>query len=183
MKVIAQWIVLILLSLASAVLPAEEVNDRCLKRVFIHYCLGGSMDRLLQQRPVDMDPIVNGDRAGIIYTKGRERIYVMAFQGRIYKVLKTYDPSNQVTLQRLQRTLNDKYGKHRDISYLPKYARNMAGKIGAVRRGEGELKYRWQLPLSPWRVELTWTRKLGINLAYLVNALDRQQREADESSL
>ncbi|MET0002507.1 MAG: hypothetical protein ABW087_02695 [Candidatus Thiodiazotropha sp.] len=60
---------------------------------------------------------------------------------------------------------------------------SMAVSVGAVRRGEGELKYRWQLPTSPWRVELTWTRKLGISLAYLVNALDRQQREADESSL
>ncbi|MCG7877137.1 MAG: hypothetical protein AB2669_03115 [Candidatus Thiodiazotropha endolucinida] len=179
----AQWIVLILLSLSSALLPAEELHDGCLKRVFMHYCLGGSLDRLLQRRPVDMDPIVNGDRAGIIYTKGRERIYVMAFQGRIYKVLKTYEPSNQVTLQRLQRTLSEKYGKHRDISHLPKYARNMAGKIGAVRRGEGELRYHWQLPASPWHVELTWTRKLGISLAYLVNTLDRQQREADESSL
>ena len=141
------------------------------------------MAQLLQQRPTDMDPIVNGDRSGIIHTKGRERVYVMAYQGRIYKVLQTYEPASQVTLQRLQRSLRKKYGNPQDISHLPNYVRNMAGKIGAVRRGEGELRYRWQPPASPWRIELSWTRKLGISLAYLVNGLDRQQREADESSL
>jgi hypothetical protein len=183
MTVMVQWIALVVLSLSSVAVTAEESVDGCLKRVFSHYCLGGSLPRLLQKRPVEMDPIVNGDRAGVIYTKGRERVYVMAYQGRIYKVLKTYEPSNQVTLQRLQRSLSKKYGTHQDISHLPHYVRNMAGKIGAVRRGEGELRYLWQLPGSPWRIELVWTRKLGISLAYLVNALDQRQREADESSL
>lgn len=181
--VMPQWIVSIVLSLSSGLLAAEEVIDGCLKRVFTNYCLGGSMVQLLQQRPVDMDPIVNANRVGVMYSIGRERVYVMAYQDRIYKVLKTYDPANQVTLQRLQRSLNKKYGSHQDISHLPNYVRNMAGKIGAVRRGEGELKYRWQPPGSPWRVELAWTRKLGISLAYLVNALDQQQRAAEESSL
>jgi hypothetical protein len=164
-------------------LTAEEMVDGCLKRVFTHYCLGGSMAQLAQQRPLEMAPIVNGDRTGVIYIQGRERIYVMAYRNRIYKILRRYDPSNQVTLQRLQRSLSKKYGNHQDISQLPNYVRNMAGKIGAVRRGEGELRFRWQLPGSPWRVELTWTRKLGISLAYLANSLDKQQREADERSL
>jgi hypothetical protein len=178
-----RWVVLIVLSLSSMTLSAGEGIDGCLKRVFSHYCLGGSISLQLQQHPADMDPIVNGDRAGVIYAKGRERVYVMAYRGRIYKVLKTYDPSSRVTLQRLQRGLSKKYGKHRDISHLPNHARNLAGEIGAVRRGEGELKYRWQRPGSLWRVELGWSRKFGISLAYLVNALDQRQREADESSL
>ncbi|MCU7890897.1 MAG: hypothetical protein KZQ78_04465 [Candidatus Thiodiazotropha sp. (ex Ustalcina ferruginea)] len=178
-----QWIILIVLSLSSAVIPADEISNGCLKRVFMHYCLGGSMTQLLQQRPVNLEPVVDGDRTGIIYTKGRERIYVMAYQGHIYKVLQTYDSPNQVTLQRIQRTLHKKYGNHQDMSVFPNYVRNIAGRIGAVRRGEGELRYRWQLPGSPWRVELAWTRKLGISLAYLANALDQQQREAGERSL
>jgi hypothetical protein len=159
------------------------MDHGCLKLVFVHYCLGGSMAQLLQQRPADMEPIVNGDRSGVIYSEGRERVYVMAYQGHIYKVLKTYHPSNQITLQRLQRTLSKKYGNYKDMSQLPNYVRNMAGKIGAVRRGEGELKYRWQAPGGQWRVELGWTRKLGISFAYLVNSLDRQQHEAYEGGL
>jgi hypothetical protein len=181
--VMLQWMVLGLLSLPSLVLNAQELDDACVKRVFTHYCLGESMARLLQRQPVDMDPIVNGERIGVIYKRGREQVYVMAYQGHVYKILQTYDPSNQVTLQRLQRSLGKKYGKYQDYSQLPAYARNLAGKIGAVRRGEGELRFRWQLPDSLWRVELTWTRKLGIAIAYFVNGLDRQQREAEESSL
>jgi hypothetical protein len=45
------------------------------------------------------------------------------------------------------------------------------------------MRYRWQPLGVPWRVELSWTRKLGIAIAYLVNRLDREQREAEESSL
>ncbi|MES9968587.1 MAG: hypothetical protein ABW092_01050 [Candidatus Thiodiazotropha sp.] len=177
------WILVMGIGLWSAGLAAEGIDHSCLKQVFVHYCLGGSMAQLLVQRPTDMEPIENGDRSGVIYTEGRERVYVMAYQGHIYKVLKTYHPANQVTLQRLQRSLNKKYGNFADMSQLPNYVRNMAGKIGAVRRGEGELKYRWQVPGSPWRIELGWTRKLGISLAYLVNSLDRRQREAYESGL
>jgi hypothetical protein len=113
--------VLSLLSLSSLVLSAQELEDRCLKRVLTHYCLGESMARLLQRHPVDMDPIINDDRIGVIYTNGRERTYVMAYQGHVYKVLHAYDPSNQVTLQRLKRNLSKKYGRHQEISHLPKY--------------------------------------------------------------
>jgi hypothetical protein len=82
--VMPQWIVLIALSFSSALLPAGEVIEGCLKRVFTNYCLGGSMVQLLQQRPAEMAPVVNGNRVGVIYTNGRERIYVMAYQDRIY---------------------------------------------------------------------------------------------------
>ncbi len=177
------WMLLLILSLASVKLFAEESGDGCLKRVFLHYCLGGKLSRQLARQPVDMEPIVNGDRTGIIYTKGRERVYVMAFQDRIYKILQTDDSQNQVTLQRFQRTLRSKYGNPQDISVMPGYARTLASRIGAVRRGEGEILYRWQPPGAPWRVELGWTRRLGISLAYLANELDRQQREAAENSL
>lgn len=178
-----QWILLIVLSFYSVVLPAEEVADECLKRVFAHYCLGGSMSQLLRLRPVPMEPIVNGDRSGIIYTNGRDRIYVMAYQDSIYKVQRGYDSPNQATLQRLLRRLREMYGQPQDMSLFPRHVRNLAAKIGAVHRGDGAFQYRWQHPDSPWRVELAWTRKWGISLAYLVNGLDRQQREAGESGI
>jgi hypothetical protein len=177
------WTLIVVLSLVSVSLFAEEPGDGCLKRVFMHYCLGGSISRQLERHPVDMQPVVNGERTGIIYNKGRERIYVMAYKDRIYKILQTYDSPNQVTLQRLQRSLRSKYGDPQDASLMPGYARSMAAQVGAVRRGEGEILYRWQPPGAGWRVELGWTRRLGISLAYLENALDRQQREAAESGL
>lgn len=178
-----QWTLLVVLSLASVLLFAEDSGDDCMKRVFTHYCLGGSMPQQLVRHPPGTEPIVNGDHTGIIYAQGRERIYVMAYRDRIYKVLKAYDRPSQVTLQRLQHTLRNKYGNPQDVSILPGYARSMTAKVGAVRRGEGEILYRWQPPGANWRIELAWTRKLGISLAYLANALDQQQREAQESGL
>lgn len=183
MMMVLQGMVLIVLSLFTLGLPAQSLEDGCLKRAFTHYCLGENMARLLQRKPVDMDPVINGDRMGVMYTEGRNQIYVMAYKGYVYKILRTYEPANQATLQRLQRGLGKKYGNFQELSHLPGYARNLAGKIGAVRRGEGELKFSWQLPATPWRVELIWTRKLGIAIAYLANRLDQQQREAEESSL
>ncbi|MES9990617.1 MAG: hypothetical protein ABW098_01595 [Candidatus Thiodiazotropha sp.] len=183
MKLIPGYLLFILLGLAPLTLTAETIRDSCLKRVFTHYCLGGSIAQLLQQRPLKMEPIVNGERIGVIYPSGRDKVYVMAYQDHIYKVLQSHDSANQVTLQRLLRRLSKKYGTPQDLSYFPGRMRNLTAKIGAVRRGEGELIYRWQSPGSVWRIELAWTRKLGISLAYLVNELDRQQREAEESGL
>ncbi|MEW8507570.1 MAG: hypothetical protein AB2598_12785 [Candidatus Thiodiazotropha sp.] len=177
------FVLLIAFGLIPAVVVAETPGENCMKRVFNHYCLGDSLSRLLQRRPARMEPIVNGERIGLIYPSGRDKVYVMAYQDRIYKVLQSHDASNQVTLQRLLSRLNNKYGKPRDLSHFPGHMRNLTAKIGAVRRGEGELLYRWQSAASAWRVELTWTRKLGISLAYLVNELDQQQRQAAESGL
>jgi hypothetical protein len=63
------------------------------------------------------------------------------------------------------------------------YVRTQAARIGAIRRGEGKLIYRWQRPDGGWSVELSWIRRLGISLAYLANALDEKQQQALNSGL
>jgi len=160
-----------------------EPQVTCLKQVFEGYCLGGDFQQLLRQRPGGMPAQSEGDRLAVVYPQARERFYVMAYQGRIYKVLHTYEPASQTTLKELEKHLEGEYGPYRDQSHYPGYARAMASQIGAIRRGEGELKYVWQLPDEAWRIELTWTRKLGISLAYLANELDAKQREAAVSGL
>ena len=170
---------LLILMLFSPGLPsAAQAPGGCIKPVFKHYCLGGNLSQLLRQRPADSQPVSNGERRGVIYTEGRERVYVMAYQGRIYKVLHTYEPANQMTFKDLQHRLREKYGRSQDQSSFPDRVRHMAGKIGAIRRGEGVLKYVWQLPGEAWRVELSWMRKLGVSVSYLANELDARQREA-----
>jgi hypothetical protein len=164
---------MLFVSLASA-----EPQAACLKQVFEGYCLGGDFQQLARQRPGGMPAQSEGDRSALVYQLGRERLYVMAYQGRIYKILHTYEPASQTTLKALLQQLEGKYGPYRDQSHYPGYARALASQIGAIRRGEGELVYVWQHPDEAWRIELTWTRKLGISLAYLVNDLDAKQREA-----
>lgn len=170
--------VLFLLTMFFIPIAAAEQPAACLKQVFEGYCLGGDFLQLLRQRPGGMPAQTRGDRAAVVYPQGRERIYVMAYQGRVYKILHTFEPASQTTLKELQQHLEGKYGHFRDLSHYPTYARTKSAQIGAIRRGEGELKYVWQLPDEAWRIELAWTRKLGVSLAYLANALDDRQREA-----
>ncbi len=162
---------------------AAGAGETCLKMVFGDYCLGGSMQQLLQQRPYGMRSQQNSERSAVVYPEGREHTYVMAYQDRIYKILHTFEPASRVKLKDLQERLESKYGAYRDLSQYPGYARTQASRIGAIRRGEGELTYIWQSPDGDWHIELSWTRELGIALAYLANELDRTQQQAMESGL
>ena len=40
-----------------------------------------------------------------------------------------------------------------------------------------------QIPEGNWSIELTWTRKLGIALAYLADELEQRQQQALDSGL
>ncbi|MCW8799472.1 MAG: hypothetical protein OQK71_00950, partial [Desulfobacter sp.] len=107
-----------------------------------------------------------------------DKIYVMAYKGVIYKVLHTYEPKTFSALKELRRRLQHTYGNFDDRSEYPENTKNKSRQISSIRRGEGELRNIWQLPGEPWRIELGWTRVLGIYVAYFVNQLDAEQKEA-----
>ena len=157
---------------------AEQTPQVCVKQVFNNYCLGGTLSDQLKQTPVDMQPMTKGERSGVIFEKEREKIYVMAYRGVIYKILHTYEPDTWLTLKDLSKDLERKYGKYRDDSEYPEATDNLSKQMSYIRRGEGELRYIWQVSGEPWRVELGWDRKLGITVAYFVNKLDDLQKEA-----
>ncbi len=162
----------------AGLMAATPAMGDCIRTVFKHYCLGGSFSQLLRERPSDSAPVIDGDRRGVVYRSERELIYVMAYRDRIYKILHTYEPANQVTFKELRRHLQEKYGPPMDQSAFPDYVHNMAGKIGAVRRGEGEIQLLWKLPGEAWHIALCWMRKPGISIAYLANELDAEQKKA-----
>ena len=172
---------LILSSLSNA--GAASAEESCLKRVFGEYCLGGSMQQLLQRHPNGMLSQQGSERSAVVYPQGREHTYVMSYQGSIYKILHTFEPANRIKLKELRERLESKYGAYRDGSQYPAYARTLASKIGAIRRGEGMLTYVWQSPGEDWNIELSWTRELGIALAYLANELNLVQLQAVERGL
>jgi hypothetical protein len=176
-------LILFLISISPSLARAAEAGGDCLKRVFGEFCLGGSLSQLMQRRPGGMPARSKGERSAVVFLQGRERIYVMAYQGRIYKVLRTYEPAGHAKLKELRQRLEAKYGPSREQSRFPAYARTLAAKIGAIRRGDAELRYGWQSAVGAWRIELTWTRELGVSLAYLANELDSQQRQAGEREL
>ncbi len=166
----------------SLVSPARA-DQECVRKVFRDFCLGGSLAQQLERQPTKSPLRRKGERAGAIYTQERERIYVMAYKGQIYKVLRTFDPATYSTYRDLQRSLARKYGKSEEKSQFPARIRGRAARIGAARRGEGEFHEVWSPAGKAWRVELSWSCKLGVALAYLVNELDRQQKADHEIDL
>lgn len=154
----------ILLSISGRALADES----CLLLVFKQYCLGGDITELSHQQPGFIHQQREGERFALIYPAGREKDYVMANRGRIYKVLRKFEPSTSGHYREWRNRLTKLYGLPREESRFPLQATGLAAKISAIQRGEGRALLRWTPEASPWHVELGWTREMGLHLAYIV---------------
>lgn len=177
----ASFFLLLLLSLQWSSTTAAAAED-CLKQVYGHYCLGGDFDSLLRQPRQPLHQQRETNRQAAIYREGRERIYVMAYQGRIYKVVRQYQPATQLQFEDLESVLRDKYGPGEDVSKYPSYATSRGLRVASIRRGEGRAARVWHAT-PVWRVELSWTREMGVALSYVANELDQELRKAMERGL
>jgi hypothetical protein len=97
---------LFLLILVPAVAVAQQP---CLKLVFNRYCLGGDVNLLAKRQPPAMRQD-QGDRVALIYYEGRDRDYVLAWRGQVYKVLRDHRIASQLHYEDLYRLLREKYG-------------------------------------------------------------------------
>jgi hypothetical protein len=158
-------------------------GEPCLKLVFNEYCLGGDIEQLIRQRQGYVHEEREGDRRALIYADDRDLIYVMAFQGRIYKIVRKYGSETLLTFEDLLRLLNDKYGPSSDESRYPAYVRSQASKIGAIRRGDGRERHSWRPTGQSWFVRLTWTRELGLALEYVADKVASEQSRVQAEGL
>jgi len=152
--------------------------ETCLKLVFNQYCLGGEVNVLVQQRPAFSFQQRQEDRFAVVYPDGRESVYVLSFRGRIYKVLRKFASATILKYDEMLDLLNAKYGRSQDLSRFPAYVRSDASKIGAIRRGDGRAMHRWQPAGQAWSLTLTWTRELGLAVAYVADELAAAQEAA-----
>lgn len=157
-----------------------RADEACLKRVFNRFCLGGDVNLVLRQGAQPAVRQADGERLALVFMDGRARLYVLAFRGRVYKVVRGYRSATQLRYEELYALLRKKYGEGEDHSRFPSYADTSGRKVSAIRRGDGQANYRWE-PAESWSVELSWTRELGLAVSYIANALDSKQREALES--
>jgi len=174
------WVAAALLLLSDAQIATAQETDACLKQVFGDYCLGGDVSRLEARQPMLRQN--DGERFALVFQEGPERVYVLAFRGRIYKVLRRYRVTTQLRFDDIYSLLRDKYGEGNDRSRFPPYATTPSRRLGSIRRGDGSASRYWKVT-QDWHIELTWTRELGIALAYVATALDRQQQEVAEGGL
>ena len=161
--------------------PQAVGQDGCIKQVFELYCLGADANALLRQRPPTSQER-DGERLALIYDQGTEQDFVMAFRGRVYKVVRQFRIETQLKYQDIYAQLREKYGSGEDRSLFPGYAETPASRQGSIRRGDGKAIHVWN-PAENWRIELTWTREFGLSLAYVDNALEAQQRAAVQRGL
>lgn len=52
-------------------------------------------------------------------------------------------------------------------------------KPGSIRRGDGHAVHHWK-PAEEWFVDLTWTREMGLSLAYVATGLNNERKAAAE---
>lgn len=164
---IAALLTLLLLGCAA---PVAFANEPCLKMVFGRYCLGGDIGPLLQTVPPPIGHQDQGNSIALVFTDGPDRIYALGYTGRLYKVVRAYGVSTQLRYEEIYAALRDIYGLGEDQSRFPEDALTPARRLAAIRRGEGRALHVWK-PLPTWHIELSWTREMGLSLAYIATEL------------
>jgi hypothetical protein len=164
------WLAVALL-LATTTAAGEQPCD---KLVFGAYCLGGDINALQQQGPPPLFQETDGSRRAIVFADGMENVYVLSYRDRIYKVVRQYEIATQLRYDDLYNLLRSKYGPGEDHSQFPPYATTPARRIGSIRRGDGRAVKYWK-PADDWHIELSWTREMGLALAYVDTPLDNEQ--------
>ncbi len=164
-----------------ALVHAESAE--CLKQVFGSYCLGASFSQTVHAAtPPPLFTQKQGEGEAAVFSGLRGRRYVMAYRQRIYKVVKEERPSTQLHFDEMSRFLSEKYGQAEDASRFPEHVVRPASRVVAIRRGEGRAVRIWR-PDQAWRVELSWSREMGVALSYIANELDAQRRQDLEQGL
>jgi hypothetical protein len=169
-------------ALAALSVSASAAQEPCLKQVLNRFCLGGDYNTQVRVQPGPVYQQGEGSRRAAVYLESRGKVYVMAHEGRIYKVVKESRPATQLHFDEIGLLLSEKYGPAKDRSYYPHHAKSAAARIVAIRRGEAEALQEWR-PEPGWRVELSWTREMGVALSYIANDLEAGFRQALEQGL
>ncbi len=149
-------------------------SSLCLEKVFGRYCLGGDIVELQRARPEYLHEQREGPRFALVYGNQSEKDYVMAYRGKIYKVVRQYRPPTSAKYRHLRNELRNLYGMPREFSRFPLYARRLSTKIKSIELGEGQALLMWSA--DDWRVELSWTMRMGISLAYIADVTGGEGR-------
>ena len=170
------WVSLFLLALGFALAPrGGAAEDPCLKLVFGRYCLGGDVNPLLQSTPQPLARETEGNSLALVFPEDVDQIYVLAFGGRIYKVVRSYRVATQLRFDEIYALLREKYGAGEDQSRFPEQATTPGRRLASIRRGEGRALHVWR-PADTWHIELSWTREFGLSLAYIADAIEAERQ-------
>lgn len=170
------WAFFALLLLGVAWAPRYAgAADPCLKLVFGRYCLGGDVNPLLQMTPKPLAREADGKSLALVYPEDLDQVYVLAFGGLVYKVVRSYRVATQLRFDEIYALLREKYGPGEDQSRFPEQATTPGRRLASIRRGEGRALHVWH-PSDAWHIELAWTREVGLSLAYIADTIEAERR-------
>ena len=151
--------------------PKKPPAD-CLKQVFRNFCLGTNVSSLppnparktdVSWAYVDPDPTV-----------------VTIVDGKVAAVGRFYSPGTWLTYRDLERTLVEKYGPGKDLSFFPSYADDSSSRETSISLKRGRAVRSWQQ--EGYTIQLKWESRDHVVLMYFHDDLEaeRTARKKDE---
>jgi len=111
----------------------------------------------------------------LIYEEDGHEMYLLAYKGIIYKVLKKMNMNALGQFNRLEQDITASYGPPVDISQVREQDRkNHATYLTAIAQGKSDMVKKWMVPNQIWHVELAWNKALGITLSYKISSLEKK---------
>lgn len=145
--------------IAAAVSAPAVAQSGCVKEVFHKYCLGGSVQPLLNRHtPLRTTTSRDGVATVYVFADGQEQTTVSVVNGRIETVTRHQHPGVQSTFDRLEGELRSLYGE-------PRRASSAKGDVTSI----------WDR--GQWRVTLRHVVGRGeVNLSYRHEALQAARK-------
>lgn len=148
-------------------LQAMTPGPGCLKYAFENFCLGG--EAALLPKP---DFESNGR---FVYEKPEPTI-VTLYDGFAASVARAYKPATWLTYWKLEKDLQERFGRGKDLSWFPNYANDASSREIAIAIGKGRAIRQWDE--QGWSLQLKWTQRESILLVYFHDELERQRQKA-----
>ncbi len=145
--------------LALVISVPAHAQSGCIKEVFHKYCLGGSIQSVLNtQAPTRT--VQENAATTYTFSDAGEQTHVVVHQGRIATVWRSYRPPTQDTFNRLRSDLRGLYGEPRRV-------------VGSGAK-QGRVSDIWDQ--GPWRVTLMWASGRDTRLVYAHEGLQAARR-------
>jgi hypothetical protein len=141
----------------------EQRKHPCKALALRHYCLGGDIQELLNEREPYRQREVEGTTQYDFRDKYRLTT-VTAYEGRIMSVIRLERPASWRIFGSLQRQLERDYGLSEDRSTFPSYAESPKNRQQAIYSNQGEALRIWER--LGWSAQLRWNSMKWIEIRF-----------------
>ncbi len=149
-----------------------QIPSDCMKVVFGAFCLGAPTSSL------PPNPSRKTDETWL-YLEPKPTM-VTFVEDRICSVGRIYSPGTWLTYTSVETELVEKYGKGKDLSFFPTYAKDSSSKETAISLKKGRAVRSWQQ--QGYTIQLKWENQDNVVLIYFHDELEakREAKKKDQ---